>query len=83
MNFDLWQHVNTEIGTIQFMLLIINAMLHIIFAGAVAKDSGQLTKHHHKIYLVSGTTWAIATLIGGPLIAVGYWFIHHLRALKS
>jgi len=79
----MWEHINGEIQTIQFMLLMLNAVLHIIFAGAVAKDCGKLAKLQHKTHLVSGTTWAMATLIGGPLIAVGYWFIHHLRGLKS
>ena len=83
MDINFWQHVSTEITTIQFMVLIINAILHIIFAGAVAKDSGQLAKLHQKTHLVSGTTWAIATLVGGPLVAVAYWFMHHIKVLKS
>lgn len=79
----MWEHLNGEIQTIQFILLILNAILHIIFSGAVAKDCGRLAKDQHNICLVSGTTWAMATLVGGPLVAVGYWFIHHMRGLKS
>ncbi len=68
-----------QIPSIQLMLVIITAILHILFAGAVAKDAGQLNKSGLKTHLVSGATWAFAVLVGGPLIAVGYWFMHHLK----
>lgn len=82
MLFNLWQNINNEINSIQFMLIFINAILHIIFAGAVAKDGGQFTKTHGRTYLVSSVTWAFATLVGGPLIAIGYWFMHHMRGSR-
>jgi len=69
----------TQIPSIQLMLVIISAILHILFAGAVAKDAGQLNKRGLKTHLVSGATWAFAVLVGGPLVAVGYWFVHHLK----
>ena len=68
-----------QIPSIQLMLVVITAILHILFAGAVAKDAGQLNKRGLKTHLVSGATWAFAVLVGGPLIAVGYWFMHHLK----
>ncbi|MCD8500323.1 MAG: hypothetical protein LRY43_04835 [Gammaproteobacteria bacterium] len=61
------------------MIVVISAIVHILFSGAVAKDAGELIKRGLKTHLVSGVTWAFATLIGGPLVAVGYWFIHHLK----
>lgn len=69
-----------QIPSMQFMLMIISAILHILFAGAVAKDAGNLNKRGLKTHLVSGATWAFAVLVGGPLIAVGYWFMHHLKS---
>lgn len=68
-----------QIPSIQLMLVVITAILHILFAGAVAQDAGQLNKRGLKTHLVSGATWAFAVLVGGPLIAVGYWFMHHLK----
>jgi uncharacterized membrane protein len=79
MNFNVAQYITSELPSIQLMLLLINALLHVIFAGAVAKDVGTMSKLGRHPHLVSGVTWAFATLIGGPLIAVGYWFMHHLR----
>lgn len=83
MLFNLWQNINNEINTIQFMLIFINAILHIIFAGAVAKDAGQFTKTYGRTHLVSSVTWAFATLVGGPLVAVGYWFMHHMNNRRA
>lgn len=71
-----------QIPSIQLMLVIISAILHILFAGAVAKDAGELNKRGLKTHLVSGATWAFAVLVGGPLIAIGYWFMHHLKPYK-
>ena len=66
--------------SIQLMLVIITAILHILFAGAVAKDAGLINKRGLKTHLVSGATWAFAVLVGGPLVAIGYWFMHHLKS---
>lgn len=71
-----------QIPSIQLMLVIISAILHILFAGAIAKDAGELNKRGLKTHLVSGATWAFAVLVGGPLIAIGYWFMHHLKPYK-
>lgn len=79
MNFNLAQNFVNEMESIQLMIVVINAILHIIFAGAVAKDAGQLAKRGRHTVLVSSVTWAFATLIGGPLVAVGYWFMHHFK----
>ena len=83
MFFNLWQNINQEISSIQFILIFINAVLHIIFSGAVAKHAGQFAKTHGKTHLVSSVTWAFAVLVGGPLIAVGYWFMHHLPTRRN
>lgn len=69
-----------QIPSIRLMLLIITSILHILFAGAVAQDAVQRNKRGLKTHLVAGGTWAFAVLVGGPLIAIGYWFMHHLKS---
>jgi len=82
MTLNVAHYILNEIPSIQFMVLIINAILHIIFAGAVAKDVGVMHKRGLAPLLVSGVTWSFSVLIGGPLIAVGYWFMHHARSAR-
>lgn len=73
----LLQQYGYLLQNITFLFLFINAILHLVFAGAVAKDGGSLYKLGQKTMLVSAATWAFATLIGGVPIAAVYWFIHH------
>ena len=68
---------NDQLATLSQFVLIINALLHVIFSGAVAKDAGRLHKVGHTTCLVSGLSWAFATLVGGVFVAGLYWFIHH------
>ena len=68
---------STQLLTLQHLLLIINAIVHLIFAGAVAQDAGNLMKSGQKTALVTPATWAFATLLGGIITAAIYWFIHH------
>ncbi len=77
MDFSLMQYIATPLQNIQLIILAINIILHIIFAGAVAKDAGNFEKMGAKTSLVSGIIWAFATLIGGIFIAAIYWLIHH------
>lgn len=75
---NVWvQQYSNQIETLQYLLLIINALLHLFFAGAVARDAGNLYKLGHRTALVSAGTWAFATLLGGVVTAAIYWFIHH------
>lgn len=66
-----------QLASLQYFLILINAILHVIFAGAVARDAGSLVKRGQHPVLVSAGTWAFATLIGGIITAAIYWFIHH------
>jgi hypothetical protein len=74
---ELAQRYGPQIQTIYYLILCVSAILHIIFAGAVAKDAGRLYKLGQRPALVSALTWAFATLVGGPFLAAIYWFIHH------
>lgn len=77
MSFDINQFVAGPLYHIQLALIAINTILHFIFAAAVAKDAGRLEKQGYQPFLVSGVTWAFATLLGGILTAGLYWLIHH------
>lgn len=74
---ELTQQYSYSIQTFYFLMLLINGIIHILFAGAVAKDAGQVQKLGGKPALVSAPTWAFATLLGGVVFAAIYWFIHH------
>ena len=79
---ELAQLYSEQIQSFLYMLAIINAILHIIFAGAVAKDAGRLNALGNRLALVSASTWAFATLMGGVFTAAIYWFIHHSNLTK-
>ncbi|KTD22965.1 hypothetical protein [Legionella londiniensis] len=74
---ELAEQFSAQIQTFYYLLLLINGVLHIIFAGAVARDAGNLYKIGQRPALVSAPSWAFATLIGGVITAAIYWFIHH------
>jgi hypothetical protein len=74
---EIAQRYGPQIQTIYFLFLCVNAILHVIFAGAIAKDAGGLYKIGQRPALVSALTWAFATLVGGTIVAAIYWFIHH------
>lgn len=77
MLVDVVQQYTNQIETLRYLLLFINAILHVLFAGAVARDAGNLYQLGQRPALVSAATWAFATLIGGVITAAIYWFIHH------
>lgn len=83
MLYDLTQVYAHQIDSFQLLLAVVSALLHIIFAGAVAKDAGELSKDGLKPILVSGLTWAFATLLGGVYIAALYWVIHHSKLTRA
>ncbi|RUR16170.1 hypothetical protein ELY21_13415 [Legionella sp. km535] len=74
---ELAKQFSTQLETFFYLIALINGMLHIIFAGAVARDAGNLYRLGQKPVLVSAPTWAFATLIGGVLTATIYWLLHH------
>lgn len=74
---ELMQQYSAQIETLRYLILIISALLNLLFAGAVARDAGNLYKLGQRPALVSAGTWAFATLLGGVITAAIYWFIHH------
>lgn len=74
---DIVQHYEGQLLTFNYLLILINAILHVLFAGAVARDAGNLYQLGQRPALVSAASWAFATLLGGVITAAIYWFIHH------
>ncbi|WP_019216312.1 hypothetical protein [Legionella tunisiensis] len=74
---EIMQQYESQLQTMYYLLMLITAILHVLFAGAVARDAGNLYKLGQRPALVSAATWAFATLIGGVITAAIYWFIHH------
>lgn len=82
MLLDFAKNYSEQLASIQLLLLFINALIHMFFAGAVARDSGELVKRGQKTILVSGLIWAFSTLIGGVFVAAIYWVIHHSKLIR-
>lgn len=74
--------LSQEMNTVHLLILAINAMVNIIFAGAIAKDAGDYHKKFGATHLVNGTVWAFATLVGGIFVAGIYWFMHRVNWQK-
>lgn len=74
---DFMQQYSAQLQTLQYLILFISALLNLLFAGAVARDAGNLYQLGQRPALVSAGTWAFATLLGGVVTAAIYWFIHH------
>jgi hypothetical protein len=74
---ELVRQFAVQIQTFLYIMMLINGILHLIFAGAVAHDAGNLNRMGQKPVLVSAATWAFATLIGGVITATIYWLLHY------
>ncbi|MBA2656982.1 MAG: hypothetical protein H0U70_08375 [Tatlockia sp.] len=74
---EFMQQYEVQLQTLRYMFILINAILNLLFAGAVARDAGNLYQLGQRPALVSAGTWAFATLLGGIVTATIYWFIHH------
>ena len=83
MPSDITSALANSAASIAWLVLIIRVLLHLIFAAAVAKDAGRIAKQGRTTWLVSGMTWAFATLIGGVFVAAIYWFIHYSNLMRS
>lgn len=64
---------------------IATLVVHVAFAYAVDRDAANLGRSGRRLVFVGEFLWALATLVGGPLVAAIYWVVHHssLRAAES
>lgn len=83
MTAELLKYITGPMQNLYLIIMLVNALIHIMFAGAVARDAGQFTKQGQQTSLVSGIVWAFATLIGGVFVAAVYWFIHHSTLTRT
>ena len=74
---ELAKQFAAQIQTFFYLMMLINGILHLVFAGAVARDAGSMNRTGQKTVMVSASTWAFATLIGGVFTATIYWLLHH------
>lgn len=80
---DLANQLSNQIQTFFYLITIINGLLHILFAGAVARDAGHLYRLGQRPVLVSAPAWAFATLLGGVFTAAIYWILHHSTLTRN
>ena len=82
MEFFLKNYQHT-LETLKQILWLIDAFVHLLFAGAVAKDCGYMIKRGMRPILVSPSTWAFTALIGGVWAAGLYWVLHHSSLMRT
>jgi hypothetical protein len=79
---DLLSQYSQTILSIQGVMMLLTVVLHIIFAGGIARDIGERHRNYLPIQFIPGFAWVLATLIGGILVLVAYWLIHHSTLAK-
>ncbi len=60
-----------------FVITLLIVLVRVVFAFAVYSDSLRLRRTVRPTILVNPAMWLFATLIGGVLVAVAYWVLHH------
>jgi hypothetical protein len=63
------------IGIAGFVLMVI---VHVAFAVGVYRDA-TTTLQTRTVWFVSPFIWAVATLLGGVLVATAFWVVHYSR----
>ena len=76
-------HLATTVDHIRLLVLFLSVLLQILFAAGVAKDVGNLHKVNVQTQFVPGFAWVLATLIGGILVLVAYWLLHHSSLARN
>jgi len=77
MDFNFLDQFSTSISHIMLLILIINVVVHLVFAAGIARDVGHLHKLNTSTQLAPGFAWVLATLVGGVFVAAAYWLLHH------
>ena len=58
-----------------FFFILVIAIIHISFAIGIYRDA----KQRGNAIFVQAEIWLIATLLGGILVTIAYWLMHHSR----
>jgi hypothetical protein len=58
---------------------VLTAIVHVAFAFAVAVDSSAHVSSGRGTVFVGRFVWVVATLFGGPFVALAYWAMHYWR----
>ncbi len=72
-----------EVRFILWAIMLINLIVHIIFANAIIHDAAKKKRMKQETVFVSGITWAFATLIGGVFVAGLYWLVHYSSLVRQ
>jgi hypothetical protein len=63
--------------TLQTILFIGLAIVHVGFALNVLKDGDQIRAKGSQPLLAAPVLWCLATLLGGVFVAAIYWVVNH------
>lgn len=77
MNTELWRLLSEFAAAAAPLVMLLSLLIHVLFAAGVARDAGALQRRGLSTALVGPMVWALATLLGGVLVAGLYWLIHH------
>ena len=70
------------LGNLWYVYALVTVAVHVTFAVGVLLDADKMKSAGGSTFIVPGWMWAIATLIGGIIPVIGYWFIHHSSLRK-
>jgi hypothetical protein len=77
MNFMVSAVSPESLRLLGVVMITATAAVHIAFALAVKQDAERLRAGGVGTVLVGPAWWALATLLGGVLVAGLYWVMHH------
>ncbi len=69
--------------TLSILFILLTGLLHILYAGGIAKDIGNLAKKSIQPLFLPGIGWVLATLLGGIFTVLVYWLMHHSSLSKK
>lgn len=65
------------------ILLTPGFIVNLLFAIAVHRDAKSQQQKRLKLNLVGPVVWALATLVGGVIVAGIYWVMHHSQLMRA
>jgi hypothetical protein len=65
------------LGFLPCVVAVAAFVMHVAFAIGVGHDTRRYATRHGTTVLVDPWVWTLATLMGGVLVVVTYWLLHH------